>query len=220
MSKSEKSPRTESPRRTSYQDVLDAPEHIVAEIVDGVLHTHPRPAPLHAYAYAKLGIKLGHLFDRRGDNGGAGGWLILDEPELHLGEDILVPDMAGWRRERMPAPPETGYFTVAPDWICEILSPSTRALDLGAKRDIYAREGISHLWFIDPVARTLEVFELREGHWTLLETATGETEIAPPPFSAAPFNLGDLWWSTSPESPQPSGVHEPAAGTAHAPTAP
>lgn len=211
MAKSVKPPPAESSRRAGYRDVLDAPEHMVAEVVDGVLHTHPRPAPLHAYAYAKLGIKLGHLFDRRGDNGGAGGWLILDEPELHLGEDILVPDVAGWRRERMPAPPETAYFTVAPDWVCEILSPSTRALDQGAKREVYAREGIAHLWFVDPEAQTLEVFELRDSHWTLLETATGETEVSPPPFSSAPFNLGDLWWTTAPKPPQPSSVHEPAA---------
>ena len=211
VTKSTKTPPEESPRRASYQDVLDTPEHLVAEIVDGVLHTHPRPAPLHAYAYATLGVRLGNLFGRGGDNGAIGGWLILLEPELHRDKDILVPDVAGWRRERMPAPPDTAYFTVAPDWVCEILSPSTRALDQGAKRDSYAREGIAHLWFVDPEAQTLEVFELREGHWTLLETATGEAEVSPPPFSAAPFNLGDLWWSATPESSEPSSVYEPAA---------
>ncbi|MYA35586.1 MAG: Uma2 family endonuclease [Gammaproteobacteria bacterium] len=210
MTKSTKTPPEESPRRANYQDVLDAPENLVAEIVDGVLHTHPRPAPLHAYAYATLGVRLGNLFGRGGGNGAVGGWLILLEPELHLGKDILVPDVAGWRRERMPAPPDTAYFTVAPDWVCEILSPSTRALDQGAKRDSYAREGIAHLWFVDPEAQTLEVFELREGHWTLLETATGEAEVSPPPFSGAPFNLGDLWWSSTPEPSEPSSVHEPA----------
>ncbi len=218
MAESTKSPTAKSSRRASYQDVLDAPEHLVAEIVDGVLHTHSRPAPLHAYAYANLGARLGNLFGRGGDNG-AGGWLILLEPELHLGEDILVPDVAGWRQERMLAPPDTAYFTVAPDWVCEILSPSTRALDQGAKRDTYAREGIAHLWFVDPEAKSLEVFELRDGHWTLLETATGEAEVSPPPFSAAPFNLGDLWWQSTPQPPQPSGVHEPAATAAQSPAA-
>ena len=189
---------SESPCRATYQDVLDAPEHVVAEIVDGVLHTHPRPAPLHAYAYSKLGAKLENLCGRGGGNGGAGGWLILDEPELHLEEDILVPDIAGWRLERMPGPPTTAYFTVAPDWVCEILSPSTRALDQSRKRDIYAREGIAHLWFVDPDERSVEVFELRDGNWILLETATGATEVALPPFAEAPFNLGDLWWTSSP----------------------
>lgn len=188
----------------------DAPEHLIAEIVDGVLHTHPRPTLVHSYANTSLGAMLRDFFDRGGGNG-AGGWVILFEPELHLGKDILVPDVASWRRERMPAPPDTAYATVAPDWVCEILSPSTRALDQGAKRDIYAREGIAHLWFVDPEAQTLEVFELRDGHWTLLETATGDAEIAPPPFSAAPFNLGDLWWTTRPESRKPLSVHETPA---------
>ena len=190
-------------RRAGYQDVLDAPEHKVAEIVDGVLYTQPRPAPLHAYAYVKLGARLENLLNYRSDNGD-GGWLVLLEPELHLGEDILVPDLAAWRLERMPEPPATAYFTVAPDWVCEILSPATRVLDQGAKRDVYAREGITHLWFVDPVARTLEVFELRDGHWTLLQSATGETEVAPPPFSATPLQLGSLWWTK-----QPPAVHEP-----------
>ena len=217
MAKSTKTPPEGSPRRASYQDVLDAPERLVAEIVDGVLHTHPRPTLLHSYAHTSLVAGLRHHFGRGGGNG-AGGWLILFEPELHLGEDILVLDIAGWRRERMPAPPDTAYATVAPDWVCEILSPSTRALDQGAKRDSYAREGIAHLWFVDPEAQTLEVFELREGHWTLLETATGEAEVSPPPFSAVPFKLGDLWWPATSESSEPSSVHELAAA-AHSPAA-
>ncbi len=210
MAKSTKNPPAGSARRASYVDVLGAPEHVVAEVVDGALHTHPRPTLVHSYAHTSLGAGLRHSFGRGGGNGD-GGWLILFEPELHLGEDILVPDIAGWRRERMPAPPDTAYATVAPDWVCEILSASTRALDQGAKRDSYAREGVAHLWFVDPEARTLEVFELRGGHWTLLETAAGEAEVSPPPFGAAPFKLGDLWWSATPESPEPSSVHEPAA---------
>ena len=136
---------------------------------------------------------------------------------MHLGEDILVPDVAGWRRERMPAPPQTAYFTLAPDWACEVLSPSTRRLDQSGKRDIYAREGVAHLWFVDPEARTLEVFELREGHWTLLQTASGETEVAPPPFTAEPFNLGDLWWSTASDFPAAGGVQESPAAAPPAP---
>ena len=211
-----KIPTKESPRRASYQDVLDAPEHMVAEVVDGVLYTHPRPAPLHTFAHSKLAARLENLVGR-GGNGGAGGWLILYEPELHLGEDILVPDVAGWRRERMPAPPQTAFFTLAPDWACEVLSPSTRRLDQSEKRDIYAREGIAHLWFVDPEARTLEVFELREGHWTLLQTASGETEVAPPPFTAEPFNLGDLWWSTASDFPAAGGVQESPAAAPPAP---
>jgi len=210
VAKAGKNPPSAATRRASYQDILEAPEHRVAEIVDGVLHTHPRPAPLHAYSYAKLGGKLENLLGGGGrGNGATGGWLILLEPELHLGEDVLVPDLAGWRSERMPAPPDTAYFTVAPDWVCEILSPSTRALDLGGKREIYAREGVPHLWFVDPEARTLEVFELRDGQWALLQTATGEATVSPSPFSAAPFKLGDLWWPTKDKPSRPSAVHEP-----------
>ena len=119
-------------RRATYQDVIDAPAHQVAEIVDGTLHTHPRPAPAHGEASSNLGFELGPPFGR--GRGGPGGWRIHFEPELHLGDDILVPDLAGWRRERMPELPDTAYFTLAPDWACEVLSPSTRRLDLQEKR--------------------------------------------------------------------------------------
>ena len=118
---------TQTPRAT-YQDVLEAPAHGVAEIVDGTLYTHPRPAMPHALASSRLGFDLGGPFDRA--RGGPGGWWIIDEPELHLGEDILVPDLAGWRRERMPDYPETAYVTLAPDWVCEVLSASTRRLEI------------------------------------------------------------------------------------------
>ncbi len=179
-------------RPASYQDVVDAPSNVVAEIVGGELHTHPRPAPLHAYASSRLGVELGNPFGS--GRGGPGGWWIIDEPELHLGGDVLVPDLAGWRRERMPEPPRTAYFTVAPDWACEVLSPSTRALDQGAKRAIYAREKVSYLWFVDPDARTLEAFELQDGRWMLLDTLTGDAEVCLPPFDAVRLSLGELWW--------------------------
>jgi Uma2 family endonuclease len=126
MSAAMPTPQGEStaPRRATYQDVLDAPEHRVAEIVDGTLHTHPRPAALHVHASSVLGRRIGNPYGDGLD--GPGGWWILDEPELHFGEDVVVPDLAGWRRERMPALPDTAYFTLAPDWVCEVLSASTR----------------------------------------------------------------------------------------------
>ena len=178
-------------RRATYQDVLDAPAYRVAEIVDGTLYTQPRPAPRHAVASSRLGIDLGGPFDR--GRGGPGGWWILDEPELHLGEDILVPDLAGWRRERMEELPDTAYFTLAPDWACEVLSASTRRLDLHEKRPVYAREGVEHLWLVDPADRTLEAFELREGQWVLIASAKDDDPISIRPFDAITFNLGDLW---------------------------
>ena len=178
-------------RRATYQDVLDAPAHRVAEIVDGTLYTHPRPAPRHTVASSRLGIDLGGPFDR--GRGGPGGWWILDEPELHLGEDILVPDLAGWRRERMAELPETAYFTLAPDWACEVLSAATRRLDLHEKRPVYAREGVGHLWLVDPADRTLEAFELREGQWVLIASAKDDDPVSIRPFDAIIFSLGDLW---------------------------
>ena len=171
--------------------MLDAPAHRVAEIVDGTLYTHPRPAPPHAVASSRLGFDLGGPFDR--GRGGPGGWWIIDEPELHLGEDILVPDLAGWRRERMVELPDTAYFTLAPDWVCEVLSASTRRLDLHEKRPVYAREGIAHLWLIDPVDRTLEAFELHEGQWLLIASAKDDDPVSIRPFDAITFSLADLW---------------------------
>ena len=178
-------------RRATYQDVLDAPAHRVAEIVDGTLYTHPRPAMPHALASSGLGIELGGAF-RRG-RGGPGGWWIIHEPELHLAGDILVPDLVGWRRERMPDFPETAYVTLAPDWACEVVSPSTRRLDLHGKRPVYAREGVAHLWLVDPSDRTLEAFELRAGEWVLIGTAKDDEPVSIPPFDAITFSLGELW---------------------------
>ena len=175
----------------TYQDVLDAPEHLVAEIIAGTLYTRPRPAPRHASAGAGLVRKLGTAF-HDGD-GGPGGWRILYEPELHLAAEVLVPDVAGWRRERMPALPETAYFALAPDWVCEVLSPSTRKVDLVRKRPIYAREGIAHLWLVDPVERILEAFELQERRWVLIASVEDDERVSIPPFEALTFSLADLW---------------------------
>ena len=177
--------------RATYQDVLDAPPHQVAEIVDGVLYTNPRPAAPHALAASMLGGYLTVPF--RGSQGGPGGWWIIFEPELHLGDDILVPDLAGWRRTRMPSYPETAYFTLAPDWVCEILSPSTRRLDLEAKRPVYARKHVRHLWLVDPAERTLEAFELTAGAWTRIATAADDEPVRIAPFEAVSFSLADLW---------------------------
>jgi len=184
----------EAPRKATYQDVLDAPPNRMAEIVAGTLHTQPRPAARHAWASSRLGGRLDGPFNP--GSGGPGGWWIVFEPELHLGDDIVVPDLAGWRRETMPEYPDTAYFDVAPDWVCEVLSPSTRRIDLGDKRDIYARERVSHLWFVDPDARTLEAFELREGQWMLLATLADSAAVSLPPFDAITFPLDALWPET------------------------
>jgi hypothetical protein len=179
-------------RLASYEDILALPENLVGEILYGTLHTHPRPAPRHARAYSALGYMVGGPFD--GGIGGPGGWWIIDEPELHLGADILVPDLAGWRRERMPTLPETAWFELAPDWVCEILSPSTASTDRAVKMPIYAREQVTHLWLVDPNVRTLEVYSLQENRrWLLLGTLKEDDNVCQPPFAAAPFSLGALW---------------------------
>jgi len=178
-------------RRATYEDLLRVPDHQVAEIVDGDLHVSPRPRSRHALASSRLGSELGPPFDR--GRGGPGGWWILDEPELHFGEDALVLDLAGWRRERMPEFPDTAAFTLAPDWVCEVVSPGTERLDRAKKMPVYAREQVSHLWLVSPAARTLEVYRLVEGRWLLLATYEGAAHFRAEPFEAVELALGPLW---------------------------
>ena len=180
-------------RRATYQDVVDAPPDKVAEVVDGTLYIFDRPAVAHTLVGSRLGRYIGTPFED--GRGGPGGWRILDEPQLHLGEDIVVPDIAGWRRERMPTLPDTAYFTLAPDWVCEVLSPSTRKLDLGAKSAVYARAGVGHIWFVDPIARSLEASVLRDGKWVEIATLHDDATVSLLPFEAISFCLGDLWMS-------------------------
>jgi Uma2 family endonuclease len=175
----------------TYKDVLDAPPHMVAELIHGALHLHPRPASRHARAASILGGELILPFDRGRD--GPGGWWIVFEPELHLGHDVLVPDLAGWRRERMPAFPDAPAFELAPDWVCEVLSPSTRRSDVTEKRDLYGANEVGHLWFVDPQARTLEVFALERGAWRLVRALKEDDEVRVAPFDAVAFPLSALW---------------------------
>ena len=184
--------RKTTTRPATYQDVIDAQPNHVAQIIDGDLHTHPRPAFPHAVASSGIGGRLKIPFDY-GEDGGPGGWWILFEPEVHLGEDVVVPDVAGWRRERMPQPPETPHIAIAPDWACEVLSPSTRKLDLGPKRALYGRERVGHLWLVDPDARTLEAFELKNGQWLLIASLAEAADVSVPPFDAISFPLSNLW---------------------------
>ena len=127
-------------------------------------------------------------------SGGPGGWWILIEPEVHLGDDVFVPDVVGWRRERLPVfPKDDAFATLAPDWVCEVLSPSTRTFDLTTKRAAYAAHGVEHLWLIDPEALTLEAFRLVAGAWTLTAALAGDAEARVAPFDAIAFSLADLW---------------------------
>ena len=178
-------------RPATYEDLERLPDNLVAEIVGGELHASPRPAPPHARAGSIVGGRLTPAYDE--GRGGPGGWHIIDEPELHLRGDVLVPDLAGWRRSRMPHLPTTAYFALAPDWVCEILSPSTSSLDRVQKLAIYAREKVAHAWLIDPLARTLEVLRLENGRWTMLSTHAGADVVRAEPFADIDLELSALW---------------------------
>jgi Uma2 family endonuclease len=178
-------------RRATYEDLVSVPSHLVAELIQGQLITSPRPAPPHARVASSLGGELHGPFDR--GRGGPGGWVIFDEPELHLSGDVLVPDLAGWHRERMPAMPQTSAFELAPDWVCEVLSPSTAAVDRTIKLPIYAREGVGHVWLIDPLAQTLEVLRLDAGSYRIVGAWNGNTVVHAEPFEVLGLALGELW---------------------------
>jgi Uma2 family endonuclease len=181
-------------RRATYEDVLNAPSHKVAEIIDGELVLSPRPAGPHAAAATALGEELGPPFKR--GRGGPGGWIILDEPELHLLGNVLVPDLGGWRRETMGAIANEAYFTIRPDWVCEVLSPSTERYDRAAKVALYARTGVGQVWLVNPLQRTLEVLRLSSetpGQWLSLGVFQDDARVRAEPFQAFELELGILW---------------------------
>ncbi len=183
----------EKPQRATYADLMAVPDPLVAEIIDGELIVSPRPASLHTRASSQLTGDLVGPFGRGRD--GPGGWIILIEPELHLGPepDVLVPDLAGWRRERMPVLPDTVGFTMAPDWVCEVLSPSTEKVDRAGKMPIYAREKVAHLWLINPILQTLEIFRLENQKWLLVAVHQGNKQVRAEPFDAIELDLSALW---------------------------
>ena len=174
-----------------YQKLLDLPENMVGEIIDGELHTQPRPAPKHALTSYVLGVELGAPYSI--GRGGPGGWWILDEPEIHLGEQVVVPDISGWKKDRMPQLPETHYFELAPDWVCEILSPSTAKKDRILKMPVYAKYGVKHIWLIDPIIKTLEAYRLENRFWKLVGSFSDEDRVAVEPFVETEIDLSLLW---------------------------
>jgi Uma2 family endonuclease len=177
-------------KNATYADIEALPEHMVGELIEGELHVSPRPATLHSRAASRVGTLLGP-FD--GTTDGPGGWIILDGPELHFGDRVVVPDVAGWRRERMPELPDVPYLELAPDWVCEVLSPSTERLDRVKKMPLYAEVGVQHAWLVDPIVKTLEVYRRDQaGRWLLLGTHT-EGPVRAEPFEAIGFDLSALW---------------------------
>ncbi len=178
-------------RPATYADIEALPPNMVGEIIFGALHTHPRPSPRHGLASSAIGHEVMGPFQF--GRGGPGGWVFIDEPELHLGSHIVVPDIAGWHRERLTPFPETAFIETSPDWICEVLSPSTQAIDRTDKLAIYATFGVGHCWYIDPIARTLEVLALTSGKWLHAAAFKEVDQVTAPPFEAHTFSLDVLW---------------------------
>ena len=178
-------------RPATYADIEAAPEHLVAEIIDGELMTHPRPSPRHGASASALGAELAGPFQR--GVGGPGGWVFIIEQEIKFGTDLLVPDIAGWRVERLNGVPEKNYFTVAPDWVCEVLSGSTEKRDRTIKMRIYGEAGIPHMWLIDPRLQILEAFENLDSNWIKVGAWNSDDDVRAAPFDAISFSLADLW---------------------------
>ncbi|HEX7192152.1 MAG TPA: Uma2 family endonuclease [Thermoanaerobaculia bacterium] len=186
--------------KATYEDLLKVPDTMVAELIDGELYSSPRPAGPHSVATSVLVGDLNPAYQR--GRGGPGGWWILIELELHLGYDVLVPDIAGWRRERMPEVPLSHVFSIAPDWVCEVLSPSTMRIDRAKKLRVYAEHDVTYAWLIDPVERFLEVKRLENGRWTDLKVFIGNDKVIAEPFPEVEIDLTDIWGQT-PEDASP-----------------
>lgn len=183
-------------KRATYEDILKLPENVVGEIINGELFVSPRPSSKHALAATRLTGKLEPFYGGMG-RGGPGGWWIIVEPEIHVGkkpnEEVFVPDLAGWRKEKMPEFPDVAFFDLAPDWVCEILSSSNMRLDRTKKVPLYASFGVKHLWLINPRDKTLEVFRLETGRWALLSNYAEVDKVKAEPFQDMEFDLGHLW---------------------------
>ncbi len=180
-------------KRATYEDLLKVPESMVAEIIDGDLYATPRPASPHAVAESVIGGDLSGMFHRPGGKGGPGGWWILIEPGIHLAKDVLVPDIAGWRRERLPKLEAVPFFSLPPDWVCEIVSPTTAGIDRVKKMRIYARESVTSFWLVDPILKTVESYRLEGDRWVVASTHAGSEPARIEPFAAVELDLS-RWW--------------------------
>lgn len=176
----------------TYDDLFVIPEHATGQIIAGELIVTPRPSREHARVESALCAELTMPFDF--GRGGPGGWLILVEPEIRLGDDFLVPDLAGWHKERFPVAEEHNWISATPDWICEILSPRSVRLDRITKMSLYRDHAVPHVWLIDPAAKTLEIFGLGPARaWVTLGLYAGEQAVRAEPFQDVEIGLGHLW---------------------------
>jgi Uma2 family endonuclease len=186
-------------RPATYDDLLAVPGHLVAEIFDGELYTTPRPAFPHAFTTGMVYRDVAPFHGAGGGGRGPGGWWILFEPELHFGPEIAVPDLAGWRHERMPVFPSVAYSEVVPDWACEVASPATVRVDRVQKMNLYARVGLAHLWLVDPLAQVLEVYRLETRRFVVAGTFGTRDKVRAEPFTDLEIDLA-VWWPPLAES--------------------
>lgn len=182
-----------SKKPTLYDQLIALPDGLTGEIINGQLRTQPRPAWPHILAASRLGAGIEGPYGR--GRGGPGGWWIIDGPEVHfvLDQEVMVPDLAGWRQERMPAPPEGHKIQIVPDWVCEIFSPSTKSTDREEKMPLYAHYGVHFAWLVDPKTYTLEAYELVDAKWRPLDIFRDDDTVSAPPFDAIVIRLADLW---------------------------
>lgn len=179
-------------KKATYDDLYSIPDNMTGEIIDGELTVTPRPSRKHVFTTSVLDKKIGPRY-QFGEGGGPGGWIILIEPEIGLGEDIIVPDLAAWKKERFPISEESNWISAAPNWICEILSPSTFRNDKVKKMPLYARHAVGYIWLIDPIAMTMDAFRLESGRWSLLGSYAEDDKVRVEPFQEIEINLFDLW---------------------------
>jgi Uma2 family endonuclease len=184
-------------RQAVYDDLYHIPENTTGEIIDGELIVSPRPGIPHGECAFSLGGELVPPY--RFGRGGPGGWIIHGEPEIHFGRHVIVPDLAGWRRERVKGKLHDRHFTVPPDWVCEILSPSSVRIDRIKKMRIFAEHGVPYAWLVDPLAKTLEVFRLEAGKWLLLGVHGEDEKVRAEPFTEVELELANLWIEEEPD---------------------
>jgi len=180
------------PKATLYEELIALPESLTGEILKGQLYAHPRPTGPHILAASNINAEIHGPYQR--GRGGPGGWWILLEPEVHLvlDREVAVPDVAGWRKERLPAIPDSHKFDVVPDWICEVLSPSTASIDREIKMPLYSQYGVRYLWLVDPKQKTLEAYKLAGDVWHNLGVFSDADKISVEPFEAIEVTLDEL----------------------------
>lgn len=184
-------PAIKTATKSTYEDIVSLPEGMVGEIIGGELYAQPRPAPPHAWSNTRLSTLIDGPFGI--GIGGPGGWVILAEPEIQFGQDTLVPDIAGWRRQRLRQLPREGPLTTTPDWVCEVLSPGTERTDRLRKLRIYATHRVAHVWLLNPWLHTLDVFRWQEGDYLVANVCSGDEPVRVEPFDAVELPLQHLW---------------------------